>query len=366
MTTKFNIGIVGCGNICGAYSKNTQPYDWLRIIACADILTERAQAVAEKFNIPRVCSVEQIMADPDIHVILNLTVPNAHAAINQAALAAGKHVYTEKPFATNRDDARKTIELARQKKLRVGGAPDTFLGGGIQTCIKLIREGAIGRPVAATAFMAGHGMEKWHPNPDFFFQPGGGPMLDMGPYYITALVNLIGPVSSVTGMASASFAERIIGSGPRAGESIKVTTPTHITGALAFANGAIATILTSWDVWAHHLPCIEIHGTEASLTVPDPNGFGGVVQLRRADQKDWTVIPLTHNANVGRGIGLADMMRAEQTGRAHRCNGDMAGHVLDVICSIQESCATGIHIDIASDCVQPAPLPTGLAPGQLD
>jgi predicted dehydrogenase len=366
MKRQLNVGLIGCGKICGAYFKGSKPYTLLNIVACADMLPDRAAATAKEFHVPRACTVDELIADPNVDVVLNLTVPNAHAAINIAAIAAGKSVYTEKPFATNREDCVRTLAAARQRNLRVGSAPDTFLGGGLQTCIKLVRDGAIGEPVAATAFMAGHGMENWHPNPDFFFQPGGGPMLDMGPYYLTALVNLIGPVKRVTGMARATFPERTITSQPRYGEKIKVTTPTHITGSMEFANGALGTILTSWDVWGHHLPRIEVHGTEASLSVPDPNGFGGPVQIKRPQDKDWTDIPLTHSPDVGRGIGLADLAQGIVSGRPHRCNGELAAHVVDVLCAFAESSTAGRHIEITTTCTLPAPLPVGLNHGELD
>jgi predicted dehydrogenase len=366
MNKTINVGIIGCGNICNAYFKGSKPYNILNIVACADLMPERAQATAKQHGVPRACTVDELIADPNVDVVLNLTVPNAHAAVNRAAIAAGKSVYTEKPFATNLADAKQTLDDARKKNLRAGSAPDTFLGGGIQTCIKLVRDGVIGEPVAATAFVVGHGMEHWHPNPDFFFQPGGGPMFDMGPYYITALVNLIGPVKRVTGMARATFPERTITSQPRHGQKIKVTTPTHITGSMEFANGALGTIVTSWDVWGHHLPRIEVHGTEASLVVPDPNCFGGPVQIKRANDKDWSDVPLMHSDQVGRGIGLADMAYGLVHGRPHRCNGDLAAHVVDVMSAFTESAIQGRHIATTTTCTQPAPLPVGLTPGELD
>jgi predicted dehydrogenase len=248
----------------------------------------------------------------------------------------------------------------------VGCAPDTFLGGGIQTCRKLIDDGQIGEPVAATAFMTCHGHENWHPGPAFYYQRGGGPMLDMGPYYLTALVNLVGPIRRVTGSTRITFAERLITSQPLRGERIVVETATHVAGVMDFANGAVGSIITSFDIWAAHLPRIEIYGAEGSLSVPDPNRFDGTVLLRRAGASDWSEIPLTHSADVGRGIGVADMAYALTYGRPARASGELAYHVLDVMCAFEDASQTGRHVDIESTCVQPAALPSGLAPGKLD
>jgi predicted dehydrogenase len=319
--------------------------------------------------------VEALLADPTIQIVVNLTIPKAHAEVNLAAIAAGKHVYCEKPLAITRADGQKTLAAAREQGVRVGCAPDTFLGGGIQTCRKLIDDGMIGEPVAATAFMTCHGHEGWHPDPAFYYQPGGGPMLDMGPYYLTALVNLIGPIQRVTGSARISFPERQITSQPKYGMRIKVNTATHVAGVVDFGKGAVGTIITSFDVWAANLPRIEIYGAEGSLSVPDPNRFDGLVRLhladasrwsRQADAREWSEIPVTHSTEVGRGIGVADMAYALAYGRPHRASGDLAYHVLDVMCAFEDASRRGRHIDIESTCVQPAALPPGLPPGELD
>jgi predicted dehydrogenase len=364
---KVNVGIVGCGNISGIYLEMGQTFEILNIAAVADILPERAKAQAEKYHIPRVLSVNEMMADPTIEIILNLTIPNAHAEIALKALGAGKSVYNEKPLAITRADGQKILALAKSKGLRVGGAPDTFLGGGLQTCRKLIDDGWIGTPVAATAFMLCHGHESWHPAPEFYYKVGGGPMFDMGPYYLTALVSLMGPVHRVTGSARVTFPTRLITSQPLNGTVITVDVPTHVAGVLDFANGAIATIVTSFDVWAHNMPCIEIYGTAGSLSVPDPNGFGGPVKVRRPGMDNWVEVPLSHGyARNTRSIGVADMAYGLRTGRAHRANGELCYHVLDIMHAVHDASKDGKHIELQSTCVQPAPLPMGLATGVLD
>jgi len=361
-----NVGIVGCGNISEAYLKVSKTFPILNVVGCADIIPERARAKAEAHGI-RAMSVEELLADPEIEIVLNLTIPAAHGQIGLAALEAGKSVYNEKPLATRREDARRMLRLAEEKGLLVGCAPDTFLGAGLQTCRKVIDDGAIGEPVAATALWAGHGHERWHPDPGFFYKPGAGPMFDMGPYYVTALVTLIGPVARVSGSARITFPERTIASQPKAGQKIKVETPTHITGTLEFANGAIATVLTSFDIWAHTLPGIEIHGTTGSLRAPDPNTFGGRISVRAAGGQEWTDVPFTHGyAEQSRSIGLADMSYALRAGRRPRASGRLAYHVLDIMQGFLDAASERRHITLSSQVERPAPLPTGLAPGMLD
>jgi predicted dehydrogenase len=366
MANKTKIGIIGCGNISDIYLKNCSQFQGIQVVACADLLMERAQAKAEKFNI-RAMTVDEILADADIEIIINLTIPKVHADINLRALNAGKHAYSEKPLGVTRLDGQKTLLLASQKKLRVGSAPDTFLGAGLQTCRKLIDDGAIGVPVAATAFMLGHGPENWHPDPEFFYKVGGGPMFDMGPYYLTALVNLLGPVKRVTGSTRISFPERVVGSQPKKGQKIAVETPTHLVGVLEFANGAIGNIITSFDVWHHNLPNIEIYGSEGSLRVPDPNTFHGPVLLRKAEDKEWKEMPCTHpNEENSRGLGVADMAQAIRSGRAHRASGDLAYHVLDLMHSVHDASRLGKHIDMEIGLDRPAAFPVGLKAGHVD
>jgi predicted dehydrogenase len=362
---KVKVGIIGCGKISPAYFKGCRAFDILDVVACADIDMSRARAKAAEFGV-QACTDEELLAIPDIEIVVNLTWPKAHTAVSLMAIEAGKNVHSEKPLAINRLDGQKTVAAARAKGVLAGCAPDTFMGGGIQTCRKLIDEGAIGRPVAAVAFFTGHGPEGWHPDPAFFFQVGGGPVLDMGPYYLTALVNLIGPIKRVCGSTSISFAERVITSQPLNGTRVKVEVPTHVAGVLDFANGAVATIVTSFDVWGANLPHIEIYGTEGSLSVPDPNRFDGRVLLLRAGEKTWNDVPLTHSIEVGRGIGVADMAYALRYGRPQRPNGDLAYHVLDVMCAFDEAAKSGRYVDIQSTCRRPAPLPAGLPPNQLD
>jgi predicted dehydrogenase len=358
MTQTTNVGIVGCGNISGIYMEAGNKWDILNIVACADIDLPRAQAQAARYGIPKACGVEELLADPSIDIVINLTIPAAHAEVALAALAAGKSVYNEKPLALEREQAKRMLDLAREKGLRVGCAPDTFLGGGLQTCRKLIDEGVIGEPIGASAAMMSHGPEGWHPNPDFFYQPGAGPMFDMGPYYLTALTTLLGPVRRVSGSTRVSFPERVIGSEPLRGQVIKVNTPTHIVGVLDFVAGAIATIITSFDVWSSELPRMEIYGSKGTLSLPDPNTFGGPVRLRLADEQSWTDVPITHSyTQNSRGLGVADMAEAIRSGRAHRANGELAYHVLDLMHTIHDASHEGRHIEMTSSCQRPDALP---------
>jgi len=364
---KVKVGVIGCGNISGIYLQTAPTFDILDLNACADLLMDRAKAQAEKYHVPRAISVEELLADPEIEIVLNLTIPNAHASVALAALQAGKSVYNEKPLAIAREDAQKMLEIARDKGLRIGCAPDTFLGAGIQTCIKLINDGAIGKPVAATAFMMCHGHESWHPDPEFYYKVGGGPLFDMGPYYLTALVSMLGPVARVSGSAQASFAPRTITSQPKNGTVIDVETPTHLSATLDFAGGAVGTLITSFDVWAHHLPCIEIHGSEGSLSVPDPNTFGGKVQLWTQDSRQWQDVPLLPiRAENSRSIGVADMAYGIRTGRPHRANGELAYHVLDLMHAVHDASREGRVVTMRSACSRPAPMPVGLPLNLLD
>ena len=366
-TTTTKVGLIGCGNISGIYFEAGKTFEILEIVACADIVRERAEAKAQEHNIPKAYSVEELLAAPEVEVVLNLTIPQAHGPVGMAALEAGKSVYNEKPLALSREDARAMLQAAGQRGLHVGCAPDTFMGAGLQTCRKLIDDGWIGQPVAATAFMLGHGPESWHPDPDFFYQPGAGPMFDMGPYYLTALIGLLGPVRRVTGSARITFPERTIFSQPKYGQAIKVNTPTHVAGVLDFERGPVATLVTSFDVWAAEVPRIEIYGTEGTLSVPDPNTFGGTVRVRRAGASEWSAVPLTHPySKNSRGLGLADMAYAMRSGRAHRASGELAYHVLDIMHAFHDASREGRHIDLTSTCEQPAPLPLGLVEGRLD
>ena len=364
---RVKIGVIGCGNISGAYFRRFPQFDMLECVACADLIMERTLASAKEFGIPNPGTVDDLLADPEIRIVVNLTTPQSHHPVAMAALEAGKSVHGEKPFTLTRAEGKELLATAEAKGLLVGGAPDTFLGGGIQTCRKLIDDGWIGTPVAATAFMLCHGHESWHPDPEFYYKVGGGPMFDMGPYYLTALVALMGPVKRVTGSARISFPERTITSKKKFGQKVEVEVPTHVTGVLDFASGAIGTITTSFDVWAAEVPRIEIFGTEGTLSVPDPNGFGGVPKVKRMGASEWSNVPLTHGyADNARGIGPADMASAIAGNRPHRASGELAFHVLDIMHAVHDASNNGQHVDLESTCECPAPMPMALLNGLLD
>lgn len=363
---KVGIGIIGCGNISEAYLKAALGFPILDIRGIADLRSEASDSRATQFGL-QARSVEDLLRDPSIEIIVNLTIPAAHVEVGLQALQAGKHVHSEKPLGLTTAHARTLLDLADQKGLRVGCAPDTFLGGSHQTCRKLVDEGVIGRPVAGSAFFMCPGHERWHPNPAFYYAAGGGPMLDMGPYYITALVNLIGPVARVSGATSRVRSERVITSEPLNGTVIPVDVATHAAGTLEFVSGAIVNIAMSFDVPKHRHGHIELYGTEASMIVPDPNRFDGVIEVAQAGQ-EWGVRPTEHPYADGnfRIIGVADMAHAIRTQRAHRASGALAFHVLEVMEAFQTSSDTGRHVAITSRPERPKMLPTQLSPGSLD
>lgn len=370
MSSRIKVGIIGCGAISKAYLNGCKNFPVLEIIACADLDPAQARAKADEFHIPKALSVQHLLVDPDVQLVVNLTIPVAHAEINRAAIAAGKHVFTEKPFSVSREEGRRVVEAARENRVLIGSAPDTFLGEAHQTCRRLVDDGAIGEPIAATAFMASHGVEMWHPNPGFFYQPGGGPMFDMGPYYLTALVNLMGPMRRVCGATRITFPERTVTSQPLHGTRIPVNTATHLTGSVDFQNDAIATVIMSFDLWGNRLPLLEIYGTEGTLSVPDPNATFGKPLLRKSGEKEWREMESAHTSlygeNYGRGVGVADIARAILTGRAHRASCELAFHVVDAMQAFGESSAGNRHVMLESTCERPAALPIGLAPGELD
>jgi predicted dehydrogenase len=362
----LGVGIIGCGNISNAYFKHGAPFsEYIKFVSCADIDVERAKAKAAEHGLSKGYSVKELLADPEVDIVLNLTIPAAHTEVNMQALKAGKHAYTEKPFSFTYKEGLKTQKEAHKRKRRLGCAPDTVLGGGIQTCRKLIDDGAIGKPIAAMANFMSHGPEGWHPSPHFVYQPGAGPLFDMGPYYITSLVVMMGPVKSVSAIAATSFKERVIGSQPLAGQKIKVNTPTHLSGVLEFANGAVATMTMSFDVWSHGTPCLEVYGTEGTLQCPDPNSFNGEVKLWTTKNKSWENILLTHNGDTGRGIGLADMANAIKNNKPHRMSGDLGLHIVEVMEAFHASSKAGKKIAIKSKVKQPEALPEGLPLGKL-
>ena len=361
----LNVGLIGTGNIAPAYISGCAPFDVINVTACADILVDRAQEFAAENGLSAY-SVDDLLARDDIDIVVNLTIPAAHAAVSLQIIEAGKHAYSEKPLALNRRDGAKVIMAADAAGLRMGCAPDTFLGGGLQTAREAIDDGVIGKPIAATAFFMSHGPESWHPNAGIFFLKGAGPLFDMGPYYLTALVDLMGPAARVAASARMTFPERIATSEALMGQRLPVEVNTHIAGTLEFESGAIASVVTSFDVWGHHLPWIEIHGSEGSLSVPDPNGFDGIVRTVKGGTREWHEIPLAHSTEIGRGAGVADMAYAILSGRPHRASGALAFHVLDIMQSLEESAAQGRHIEIKSTLDQPLPVPAGLADGVLD
>ena len=366
MSNPVKAGIVGCGDISGIYFKTCKEMGILDLVACADIKEDVAKQKGEANGVKAV-PVKDLYADPEIRIVINLTTPDAHAEVGFAAVEAGKSVYGEKPLTISRKDGEKLLKMAKKKGVLVGCAPDTFMGGGIQTCRKLIDDGAIGTPVAASASMQCHGHEGWHPNAGFYYQKGGGPMFDMGPYYLTALVNLLGPVKRVTGATKMSFPERTLGAGPKKGSKVRVEVPTHIAGVMDFHSGAVATIITSFDVWKSTYPPIEIHGTEGSLQVPDPNTWGGPVRLLKAGEDEWKDVPLTHGyAENSRGLGVAGMAAALTTGRKHRASGELAFHVLDLMHAFHDASDSGKRVKVASTCEKPAAMPADLKPGTID
>lgn len=327
------VGIVGCGAISGIYLENlTDKFDNTYVKGICDLDVQKAEKAAAKYGIKHVYTLDEMLADDEIKIIVNLTTPKTHYSICKKALEAGKHVYVEKPLCVDFEEGKDLVFTAEKKNLMLGAAPDTFLGAGIQTCIALIKEDKIGKPVAATAYMMCHGHESWHQDPEFYYEKGGGPMFDMGPYYLTALVNLIGPVKYVAGITGKAYKKRTITSEKKKGKKINVEIPTHVSGLMAFANGAIGNIIMSFDIWGANMPRIEIHGTEGSLSVPDPNSFDGKILLKQAETKEWEEIPHRYPyAENSRGIGVSDMVDSIETGRKHKANGDIALHVLELM-----------------------------------
>ncbi len=362
---KLGVGIIGCGNISTTYCKFAPTFRSLDLRAVSDLNMDLANARAAEFGV-RAETVDDLLAAGDIDVIVNLTIPAAHYYVSTRILNAGKHAYTEKPIVLTLDEGNRLRDLADSKGLRVGSAPDTFLGGAHQQARAALDAGKIGRVIGGTCHVMGHGMEAWHPNPDFFFKPGGGPVLDMGPYYITNLIQLIGPVKSVTAMAGTSFPNRTIGNGPRNGEVLTVETPTNIHAVMEFANGAIVTLGASWDVWKNAHQNMELYGETGSMYVPDPNFFGGEVKVSDKGG-DMTALPgWDHpygvaNMKDGQGndranyrcAGLADMATAIDEGRQHRCNIDVAVHAVDVMTSILKSGAERRWVETTTTCDRP-------------
>jgi predicted dehydrogenase len=368
---QVKLGIVGCGNISDAYLKGGARSQLVAVKAVADVVPEAAEKRAREYGVAAM-PFERMLADPEIAIVVNLTVPLTHAEVSQRAIAAGKHVYSEKPFAATFAEGRELAAAARARGLRLGSAPDTFFGAGHQAARRAIDEGRIGRVVGGAVCFAGPGMESWHPNPSFFFKRGGGPVLDIGCYPITQLVNCLGPVESVVAHASRAQETRTVASEPRKGEVIQVEVPTTVNGVLAFANGANVALTVSWDIWKHSRLPIELYGTEGSLLNPDPNFFGGPTRIS-ARGGEWLDLTLgehpfgkpTRRNNAGaevadyRMVGIFDMACAIAQGRLHRANGDLALHVLEVMEALERSSVEGRQIRIETICERPEAVPLG-------
>ena len=372
----FRVGLVGTGRISSIYLKNCASFPEIDVVACASLNRAEAEAQAKAFGVPRVCSVDDVLSDPDIDAILNLTIPAAHAEICERALAADKHVYSEKPLATSLEDARGVLDSAADKGLLVGNAPDTFLGGRWQTVRTLIDDGLIGKPIGAMAFVGTRGVERHNPNPDFYYQHGGGPLLDLGPYYLTAMVFLLGPIARVSGVGRRSFDTRTIEFGPRHGEEIPVEVETHSLSTIEFESGAIASMTISFDIWDSDTPRFEVYGESGTICIPDPdpvhgaNIFGGPIWYRTRAQSRWEVQPRpqgrdewlvaenVHSYNDdSRGLGLLDLAYASREGRQPRASGELAYHVLEAMQGILSAPERGGHVNLLSSCQVPDPLP---------
>ncbi|EDY83429.1 Oxidoreductase family, NAD-binding Rossmann fold protein [Verrucomicrobiia bacterium DG1235] len=349
MSQPAKIGVIGCGNISPQYFNGAKLYGQIEIVACADINMELARSRAEEFGLPRAVTVDALLADPEIDIVLNLTTPQFHAPVNKRILEAGKHAYCEKPFATSRSEGREVLELAMKLGLRVGCAPDTFLSSPLQTARKLVDDGFVGKAFGGAAVFACAGHERWHPNPEFYYKKGGGPVLDMAPYYLTALANLFGPAVSVVASGKRTFAERTIGSEPLKGSKIQVETPTHNLSLIEYANGATVSAMFSFDVQGlHDMPLLTVYGTEGNLSLPDPNWFSGALRVSRSDDTEWEELSLQHNYEGARSLGLADMAAAIAGDRPHRANGDLAFHVFDTMLACEEAAESGGRVEIAS------------------
>jgi predicted dehydrogenase len=367
MAKELGVGIIGCGNISTTYFSLAPLFKGLKVLACADINMDAARARAEEYKV-KAQTIDELLANDELDVIVNLTIPDAHFPVSKRILEAGKHVYSEKPLVLTLEQGEELRRIAKEKGLAVGCAPDTFLGGAHQLARKFIDDGGIGRITSGSCHVMSPGMEMWHPNPDFFFLPGGGPILDLGPYYVANLINLIGPVKRVGAMTSMASPTRTITSQPRNGEIIPVKTPTTIQALLEFVSGARITLTASWDVWSHRHANMELYGTEGSLYVPDPNFFGGTVEASGRDKEikpleNWAhpfgianqESPSGARANY-RTAGLADMAASLIDGRDARCSLDRTLHGVDVMTSILKSGEEGRFIDLTTTCTQPAAL----------
>lgn len=350
----MRIGVIGCGTISRIYLKNLANFPGTELVMVSDLDGERARRRSEEFGVPWAESPEACLASNDVDLIVNLTIPEAHAEVSLAALSAGKHVYSEKPLAMNTVQGREILEMAQQKGLMAGAAPDTFMGAGLQKCRELIDAGAIGRPVSFTGTMLSRGPERWHPNPFIFYRQGAGPLYDLGPYYLTAIVALLGSVAQVSSMTSKNFSHRVAGHRDIQGQHIPVEIPTHVMAHLALESGLIGALTTSFDVAFTEIPRLEIYGTEGTLSCPDPNTFGGPVRLRTIGEDEWQDIPIFSTYSVNsRGLGVWDMVESIERGWETRANGQQAYHVLEIMEGILTAGETKQQVTIESRAKRP-------------
>ena len=393
-----NIAMIGVGAISGIYLENiTKTFREIRLVGLCDLIPERAEAGVEKVrkmieegadaSLPKIYKdMYEAFADPEVDLVLNITRPYEHFAVTKAALEAGKHVYSEKPLAVDMDEATELVKLAKEKGLSLGGAPDTFMGAGIQTCRKLIDDGFIGDVVGANVSMICHGHETWHPDPEFYYKRGGGPMMDMGPYYVTALVQLLGEAKGVTALTKKSFDTRLITSAPHYGETVKVDVDTYLAGNILFSSGAIASIFTTFDVHYTNQARFEVYGTKGTLVVPDPNTFGGPILFYRPEDASaapavdpgyrkivvdpypgYKEVPLMFDYKVNsRALGLADMAKALETGRDWRANVEQQYHVLDILTSFEKASKSGKFYELTTTYHRSAPMQNNPMHGILD
>ena len=355
MSEPVGIAVIGCGNISNQYLKNLTRFPDVKVLFCADIDIERAKSQASAYDVPESGSVPQALEHPGVELVVNLTIPAAHAEVADAAVRAGKHVWNEKPLTVDMDSARALLITAREGGVRVGCAPDTVLGAGLQTARRLIASGAIGGPLSALTLLQGPGPQAWHPDPEFLFAAGAGPLFDLGPYYLSTLAMLFGPANRVAAMGRKPRATRLIEAGPRAGTEFAVDVPTYVSVLADYASGQAATLLFSWDSPLSRYGFLEITGSEATLAIPDPNRFDGDLRLRRVGDKDWTVIP-SSGATAGRGMGVLDMVRGIRRGEPHRASAEIALHVLEMMIAIERSAAGASFEPVASSFDAPEPL----------
>jgi predicted dehydrogenase len=350
------IAVVGCGTISTAYLRNLTTFPDLRVLFCADLDIERAKVQAAAFNVSGAGTTAEALVQPDAEIVVNLTVPAAHAAVSKAAVAASKSVWVEKPLALDSASARELLAAADAAHVRIGCAPDTVLGAGLQTARRLIDSGVIGSPQTGLALLQGPGPERWHPDPEFLFHRGAGPLFDMGPYYLTALATVFGPAARVAAVGRRGKPTRVIGSGPRAGTEFEVEVPTHVSALIEYESGQAATVVLSFDSALSRYGFVEISGSAATLAMPDPNRFDGDIRVHKVGRKNWTAVPAS-GATDGRGLGVLDLARGLRSGAPHRANGEVALHVLEVLEAIDRSATTGAFEPVRTSFTRPAALP---------